>query len=141
MVDVAAYIREAKSKAQSGPEREVIKAAVSLSKTPRYAEAVAARPEYRMFTTRLEQRKVESWKRLILHELRDALCNKKTKYSKSMSDLKKNGNLLIAAVAGYVAALVGISVAVVAALVAAVLRLVIQMGTASFCARMKQEHV
>jgi hypothetical protein len=39
-----------------------------------------------------------------------------------MSDLKKNGNLLIAAVAGYVAALVGISVAVVAALVAAVLR-------------------
>jgi hypothetical protein len=51
MVDVAAYIREAKSKAQSGPERDVVKAAVSLSKTPRYAEAVADRPEYRMFTT------------------------------------------------------------------------------------------
>jgi hypothetical protein len=49
--------------------------------------------------------------------------------------IKSNVKLLIGAIAGYVAAVLGVSVAVIAAQVAALLRFVLKIGVGVFCAR------
>lgn len=73
------------------------------------------------------------WRDLIIAEIHIALCQRKKKYQREVAALKKNIDLLIAAIAGYVAASLGMAVAVVAAVVAAILRIVLAMGTAVFC--------
>ena len=47
--------------------------------------------------------------------------------------LKKDGRLLIAAIAGYIAGAVGVAAAIIAALVAAILRMAIRIGISAFC--------
>jgi hypothetical protein len=79
------------------------------------------------------QAQVVSWRNLILSEVHEALCQRKAKYKEEVAALQRNGNLLIAAIAGYVAASVNVAVAVIAALVAAILRLAVTMGVSVFC--------
>jgi hypothetical protein len=81
---------------------------------------------------------VDSIRRLVLREPGKALCEKSPRYRKAIADLKRNGSLLIAGVAGYVASKFGLAVGVVTALVAALLRLILQMGVAAFCVRLQQ---
>jgi hypothetical protein len=74
-----------------------------------------------------------SWRDAILQEIHLALCERSSKYAKEVKALGSNGRLLIGAIAGYVAAVIGWSVAVIAALVAALLRLFLIMGVSVFC--------
>ena len=73
------------------------------------------------------------WRDVILQEIHLALCEHSKKYAKEVKALASNGRLLIGAIAGYVAAILGWSVAVIAALVAALLRLIFKMGVSVFC--------
>ncbi|MGD8451526.1 MAG: hypothetical protein PVJ57_06880 [Phycisphaerae bacterium] len=66
-------------------------------------------------------------------ELYKALCGKDRRYRSEVKDLWGSSRLLIAGVAGYVAAKVGVQTAVVAAMTAVVLRLVFLIGKNSFC--------
>ena len=79
---------------------------------------------------------VATWQRLIFKQLHIALCTRSKKYTKEVTALKQNARLLIAAIAGYVAASAGVTKAVIAALVAAILRFVLAIGRSAFCERM-----
>ena len=78
------------------------------------------------------QRQVNTWRTLILEEIHAALCTRK-KYKKQVADLKKNADLLIVAISGYLACVLGVAVGVIAALVAALLRIACAMGITVFC--------
>jgi hypothetical protein len=75
----------------------------------------------------------QSVKKLILKQVHLALCTGSGRYSKHISELKKNVHVIIALIAGYVAATVGLAVTVIAAAVASFLRLATSMGVAVFC--------
>lgn len=84
------------------------------------------------------EKDVASWKMLIIKELHIALCSRSKKYAKYVTALKENANLLIGAVAGWLAHSARIAVAaatVIAALVAAVLKFVLALGVGVFCER------
>jgi hypothetical protein len=78
---------------------------------------------------------IEGWKALIFKQLYMALCKHSRKYATEVSVFKRGAELLIGAVAGYVASSLGVGVAVVAALVAAALRFVLKIGLGAFCER------
>jgi hypothetical protein len=81
---------------------------------------------------------VDSWKTLILKEMHAAFCLRIARYRKAVNVLTENANTLIALIAGYVAAKLGIAIAVIAALVASLLRIVATMGVSVFCKRFAQ---
>jgi hypothetical protein len=84
-----------------------------------------------------ETLEVLAWQTLILQEIHAAICGRDRKYRREVTALKKNGRLLIGAIAGYVAASLGVVTAVIAALVAAILRMVVVMGITVFCKKFK----
>src|SRR5712692_7756730 len=56
-----------------------------------------------------ESSTVEEWQKAIVKEIHVALCKKSRKYAREVAALKHNGKLLIAAIAGYIAASIGTS--------------------------------
>ena len=76
---------------------------------------------------------------LILEEIHKAFCIHSRRYKKELAELRHNTQLLIAAIAGYIAASFGVATAVIAALVAAILRIVLAMGITVFCRRFQLE--
>ena len=72
--------------------------------------------------------------RRALRELYLAICKKDKRYSASVAQLGRNSELLVAAVAGYVAHGVGIDKAVVLAVVASVFNFACRLGIGSLCA-------
>ena len=70
---------------------------------------------------------------LILKEIREALCKNGARYRTERKELRDNANMLIGALAMYIAGLLGLQVVVVAALVATILRIVLKIGVSAFC--------
>lgn len=131
------YIRSAHGhKARGNRELLALEYAAELNRIgmhrPTYEIYAAAAPAPKESET-LE---VLAWHALILREIHAAICLRDKKYRREVSALRDNGRLLIAAVAGYVAASLGVVTAVIAALVAAILRLVVAMGTTVFCKKL-----
>jgi hypothetical protein len=145
------YIKRARKAARSPSEREAVAEASILT-----AEKGKGRPRPRVLslgmlgdqlddlfwtgrislgTISRETREVLSWKDAILREIHIALCRGSRKYAKEVATLKSNGRLLIGAIAGYVAASIGVSVVVTAALVATCLHVVLKVGVSAFCER------
>ena len=90
---------------------------------------------YRRRNPELEaESQVITWRTLVVNEIHAALCTRKN-YRKQVADLKRNANVLIIAIAGFIAAKLAIAVGVISALVASVLRFVLSMGVSVFCKR------
>jgi hypothetical protein len=79
------------------------------------------------------ERKVRSWRKLVLKEIRAALCTQNSRYKKHVSAVRQSGDVLILAIAAEVARKLGINIVVIAAMVAALLRMMFAMGISVFC--------
>jgi hypothetical protein len=133
---IAEYIKKAKRSANSALEQRIIEAAILISdQGPIEITAAAEDPSEKLFG-KFQLPEAESWRNLILREVYRALCEKASTYRKAVAELKKTAVPLIGAVAGYLAAKLGVGTAVLAALVAALLKFVLQIGPGAFCGRM-----
>ena len=70
---------------------------------------------------------------IICNEIYSALCKKDRRYRAEVKELWSNCRLLVAAIAGYIAAQVGLATAIVSALTAVTLRLILLVGKNAFC--------
>jgi hypothetical protein len=99
--------------------------------------------ELKQIISRLSAREhaesVATWHNLVIIEIHEALCVRSRRYKAAVAELAHNAKLLIAAIAGYLAAVFGVATAIIAALVAATLRLVLAMGMSVFCQKFKIE--
>jgi|GEM_PF-6082682 len=128
------YIAEAQAVAKSETERLAVQLAAKMN-APSTGIKRKRNPHVEPKNESKAEKEVRSWEDLILEEIHTALCTERKKYRKEVADLKHNAKLLIAGIAGYVAAKLGVPVAVVAALVASLLNILLGMGVSVFCKR------